>query len=61
MPYFVDFKDPKTGEIITSSPIITNLEEREIIKMAKETLVEDRVATEEQLKSMTAQVRVETP
>lgn len=59
MPYFVDFKNPKTKEIITSNPIVTNLGEEEIIKMAKETLIEDKVATEAQLNSMTAQIRVE--
>jgi hypothetical protein len=59
MPYFVDFKNSKTKEMIASNPIATNLGEEEIIKMAKETLIEDKVATEAQLKSMTAQIRIE--
>jgi hypothetical protein len=61
MPCFVVFKDPQTGEIITSNPVITNLGEKDIIKIAKETLVEDGVATEEQLKSRTAEIRFESP
>ncbi len=59
MPYRVDFIDPKNGKVITSNPIITNLGEDEIIKMAKEALIEDRLATGEALKSMQARIRVE--
>jgi len=58
MPYRVDFTNPATGKVITSSPIITNLGEAEIIKLAKEALIEDKLATEELLKPMKAQIRV---
>lgn len=58
MPYQVDFIDPKTGKTLTSNPIITNLGEAEIVKMAKETLIEDRLSSQEELKGMRAQIRV---
>jgi hypothetical protein len=56
--YRVDFICPTTGKVVTSNPIVTNLGEIELIKLAKDALIEDRLSTAEELKDIKPRIRL---